>query len=398
MSTGLGQYVPDYLLREHGTLAIYVHCLRAVEPTTQKVLWRGNVTDLESYEFCVDFDAMSVAIGICRSEVKSGLEKLAALGLLRLRSDGNRCKLLVHGAPEEYQLTSDTEGLKPPREYTLEAFTVDYCAFVEANFAKKTLEIARRVLKYFIAFAGNKGMDELTAEDLEKYKQSRKVDLKDVSINIDVRTLKAAMEKAVQWGKLDNNPFEKVQQIRVNKQSTKFFTSEKFTLLLDSIKEPWLKDIVRFGVLTGLRRGEICDLKWVDYDDATNALTVQSTDHYRVKGGKMRTIILHPKAQEILKGLDRASEWVFINSKGRPFHGDHVSKKLKRYIRSAGLPENLHFHSLRHTFGTWGANAGIPSNVLKEMMGHSSIKTTEVYMGVDSKAMGDQVGKITLPG
>jgi site-specific recombinase XerD len=75
-----------------------------------------------------------------------------------------------------------------------------------------------------------------------------------------------------------------------------------------------------------------------------------------------------------------------------------VSKKLKRYIRSAGLPENLHFHSLRHTFGTWGANAGIPSNVLKEMMGHSSIKTTEVYMGVDSKAMGDQVGKITLPG
>jgi len=57
----------------------------------------------------------------------------------------------------------------------------------------------------------------------------------------------------------------------------------------------------------------------------------------------------------------------------------------------------MHFHSLRDTFGTWAADTSVPPHILKQIMGHSSIKTTEMYTGTDQKMMAMEIRKVTIP-
>ncbi len=75
----------------------------------------------------------------------------------------------------------------------------------------------------------------------------------------------------------------------------------------------------------------------------------------------------------------RTSEYVFAKSDGRRFEADFVSHKFKKYIRRARLPESIHFHSLRHTFGSLLAQAGVPIFDIQKLLNHRSISTTQIY-------------------
>jgi integrase len=89
-------------------------------------------------------------------------------------------------------------------------------------------------------------------------------------------------------------------------------------------------------------------------------------------------------------------EKVFTDSKCESPTEGAVTKKFKRCAAAAGLSKDPHFHSLRHTFGTRAANQGVPTNILKAVMGHSNFKTTEGYMGADQAAIREQMGRVTL--
>ena len=156
-------------------------------------------------------------------------------------------------------------------------------------------------------------------------------------------------------------------------------------------------DIVKFGVLTGARLGEIMNLKWSNYDAQKKEVTIVSSEHYRVKGGKMRILPLSPDAAFILDKKTRNSEWVFVNERGEKYTSDYVSKLFKAYVRKAGLSEDFHFHSTRHTFCTWAGEANMPSHVLKAYAGHSSIRTTEGYLGTNREVLRAEVAKVKLP-
>ena len=237
--------------------------------------------------------------------------------------------------------------------------------------------------------------------DLEAYKKKRKSDgVTDTTINIDVRTLKAAMELAKDWNLVKENPFGNAKQIKASAKSKAHFNDEEIVKLLGAIRYDWFKRIVRFAILTGLRRGEILNLTWGDVDSAGGTITIESSAGYRVKGGKMRKIPLSSEALAVLAEISpgKKGQKVFLNDKGESPTEDRVTKKFKEVVRSARLSGDLHFHSLRHTFGTKAANSGVSSNVLKAVMGHANIKTTEGYMGTDEQMMRSQIEKVKLPG
>jgi len=106
------------------------------------------------------------------------------------------------------------------------------------------------------------------------------------TINIDIRTIKAAFTVAAQWRRVPNNPFTDVKQIRTSQHKVKFLTHTDFDRLTASIKEKWFRDLVIFTTLTGLRRGEALNLQWSDLDEGKSIIVVESSAEYRVKGGK----------------------------------------------------------------------------------------------------------------
>lgn len=311
-------------------------------------------------------------------------------------------------------------GSAPP--VPLQEFVSRFLAFAESTYSPASVELYKRVLSRFVKLTGNLYLLDITGEHFDRYKAQRLKDtyqgerlqpksnkrrlksVSPVSVNIELRALRAAMNTARRWKLIHSNPFQEVAFANVPEVAPAFFTAADFQGFLNTISEGWLREVVLFAVLTGLRegetglrRGELLNLRWTDFDSAKSLVTVQSSNEYRVKGGKMRIVPVPPQALAILDGLRKIAEWIFCTPDGEPFRGEYVQKKLKKCLRAAGLPEYLHWHSLRHTHGTLAANSGVPIHIIKQIMGHSSVKTTEMYTGIDEEAMQTQASKITLP-
>lgn len=83
---------------------------------------------------------------------------------------------------------------------------------------------------------------------------------------MELKTLRAAFSLAIRWKLVSANPFAKIAFMKIPEQQPTYIRKEDFGKLILVIKEQWFKDIVTFAVLTGLRRGEIINLKWKDVD------------------------------------------------------------------------------------------------------------------------------------
>ena len=83
--------------------------------------------------------------------------------------------------------------------------------------------------------------------------------------------------------------------------------------------------------------------------------------------------------------------------KGRKILSSLLTHKFKRWVRKANLDDRIHFHSLRHTFATWLVQDGVNIYDIQKLLGHSSVKVTEVYSHLLSAELRSIVGRIKLP-
>ena len=128
---------------------------------------------------------------------------------------------------------------------------------------------------------------------------------------------------------------------------------------------------------TGLRRGEICGLKWEDFDEAHSTLKVRRTIHEE-KGGKLtawdtktaagtRTIHLSPSTAALLRERKKTAltEWIFPHpwKPEQPTRPSAAYERMKILLKEAGLPD-LRFHDLRHTFATHALTSGVDVKTL----------------------------------
>ena len=144
---------------------------------------------------------------------------------------------------------------------------------------------------------------------------------------------------------------------------------------------------------TGLRRGEICGLKWTDFNEADGILKVRRTIHQE-QGGKLttwdtktaagaRTIILPPSTAELLRKRQKSAltEWIFPDPlrPEQPTRPSTAYNRIKTLLKKADLP-NLRFHDLRHTFATHALTSGVDVKTLSGILGHTkSAFTLDTY-------------------
>ena len=163
--------------------------------------------------------------------------------------------------------------------------------------------------------------------------------------------------------------------------------------------------LFRLAGMTGLRRAELCGLRWSAVDLDAGRLTVLHTvtavAHQRVGGTPktergVRTVDLDPQTvtalrahravqlgQRMLVGPGWRDEgWVFAMVDGRSWHPDVVSRAFERLVASAGLPR-VRFHDLRHAHASHLLAAGVNVKVVSERLGHASVAfTLDVYSHV----------------
>jgi len=206
---------------------------------------------------------------------------------------------------------------------------------------------------------------------------------------------------------------------RVHRDIKPFLSEQQFGRLLraldyDIATRPsvWgrvvLRDVFIFAVMTGLRRAEICNLRWSDVSlrippDKTSSghpvygrMSIRGSGDYHTKTGHEDRIPLNRVAYEVLLGLKQANEYdenqyVFVSPKrlGR-LDLDWVSKCFLEYRKLAKLPEEVTFHTLRHTHASWHAEGGTDIRAIQILLRHSSIRYTLQYAHLGPEALAEK--------
>lgn len=227
-------------------------------------------------------------------------------------------------------------------------------------------------LKRLSSFFGDRYLYAITPMLVEKYKISRSRGVSPATVNRELACLKHMFNKAIEWGKTENNPVRKVKLFKENNKRLRYLEKEEIKKLLDSCSDH-LKPIVTVALFTGMRRGEILNLKWHDIDFQRGIIYILDS-----KNNEKREIPMNEVVKKTLVGVRKHpdSSYIFCNKDGRPY-GD-VKRSFLTALKKAGILD-FRFHDLRHTFASQLVMAGVDLNTVRELMGHKSLEMTLRY-------------------
>lgn len=183
---------------------------------------------------------------------------------------------------------------------SLESFTVEFLSYVNGTRSPNTAEIYRRALGHLQKLVGDRPLDSITPRDGDLYRIKRATEVAPTSVNIDIRALRAAFSTAIRWKLITQNPFKEVACIRIPERLPLYFSMEDFQKMLSLAKDDWFKDVLVTAAMTGLRRSEILNLKWSDVDFDRSLIHIQSSDTFRTKAGKRRSVPMHDVVKQLL--------------------------------------------------------------------------------------------------
>lgn len=233
------------------------------------------------------------------------------------------------------------------------------------NFCDSTICIYKNVIKNLkLLFPNPENINP------EIYKSVRLEKVKPITINIELKTMKAIYNKAIYLNLLKNNPVKNVPNIICKQTHNKVFSSEQINLIIQK-SEGLFKDCILFTLNTGLRKGELINLRWIDVSE--DEIIIKNSINYRVKSDRVRIIKLNDISKKIINKQEKYCEFVFGYIKS-----DFLSRKLKRLCERLEIPY-LHWHNLRHTFITHLINSGCNIFDVMRIAGHSQISTTMQY-------------------
>jgi integrase/recombinase XerC len=178
----------------------------------------------------------------------------------------------------------------------------------------------------------------------------------------------------VAQGAVDANPVDRIERPKVGRTGVRCLKHGQVSRLLRSIEDPRDRLVVRLIYATGVRVSELCamQVEAVDLDDGVIRVTG--------KGNKERVVFLDDAtADAIDEFLDgRSSGPLFVGYGGRPISTRTVQLLFKRCA-----PEGVTPHTIRHSYASELYRRSRNLRVVQENLGHSSIKTTEVYLHTD---------------
>lgn len=218
------------------------------------------------------------------------------------------------------------------------------------------------------------------------------IEQKDMSstINRKISCLKSFYKFALRNEWILSNPTAKLIRPKVPQRLPKEIPLYKMTDLKDSLKinasdESFqtYRDYAMFMTFytCGMRRNELQELTWEKFDFIQKQVLVFG------KGKKERWIPLHTSLIEILEtyrnivnaqGFD-TTNYVFLNDNGAKLYPNFIYRTIKKYLQMVSTQNGIGPHTLRHSFATHLLNNGAELNAIKEMLGHSSLASTQVY-------------------
>ena len=358
-------------------------------------------------------------------------------------------KLSVEDFEKLKWLFSMSNNQQPKEVVTLRVFIDEYSNWVMQNRSKAYHVSVMSSFKHLLDFfGGQKSIREIGLKGTESFCTYLQQKVRNGYL-VYYRTLKAAFNKAVEWEYIKENYFLKVKLPKKQKLAPAFINSDELLSISDKVNNKIVKDLIVFAFYTGMRLDEIVNLRWENIDLVNRVITVGDAV-FTTKGRNQRFVPICEEAFEILVRRERSSVksetgsvnetiphdskpvtrlirlnqtvgnslsgstasssdseirltigslrvtngFVFCKPDGRKYTGDHISQCFKRACKAADLDNAIHFHSLRHSFASNLVQRGVPLYTIKELLGHSSVSTTEIYSHLNMDSLREAVNKL----
>ncbi|MDH5542030.1 MAG: site-specific integrase [Nitrospinota bacterium] len=244
---------------------------------------------------------------------------------------------------------------------------------------------------HLLPFFGDFILRFIEPSDIQKYKINRsKIAGSLDTVNKELTLLKTCLNvalKELEW--IEKNPAEAVKKNKPGKSRIRFLEEWEIQALYEASPE-WLKNLIIGARHSGLRRGNLLELKWSQVNLFKRWILIGKT-----KNGEPLGIPIFDEFHDILLKLSKLkhirSDYIFAEPDGKKIHESKLRKAWLTALDRTSKPpivskspnntgiENLRWHDLRHDFASRLVQAGVDLYVVKELLGHKDIKETQKY-------------------
>ncbi|PYB67762.1 MULTISPECIES: site-specific tyrosine recombinase/integron integrase [unclassified Thermoplasma] len=251
--------------------------------------------------------------------------------------------------------------------------------------SRYTIKEYRFLVGQFLEFM-RKDPSEVTPMDIERYKNYLAVKLKysKTSQYLAIKAVKLFYKSLDLKIPVNLTPPKRPMHIPV------YLTEDEAKRLIDESKaDRRMHAIVSVLAYTGIRVGELCNLRISDVDLQEAVINVRSG-----KGDKDRIVIMSEECVKALSeylderlSMESADDYLFISNKHVKYDTSTIERMIRRLGKQAGIQKNVTPHVLRHTFATSVLRNGGDIRFIQQILGHASVATTQIYTHLNDSAL-----------
>jgi site-specific recombinase XerD len=248
------------------------------------------------------------------------------------------------------------------------------------NYSRKTIKNYTGYVKHFLQYQQNRG-NQFNVEIVKEflfYKQKQGLGFESISLNLSAI-------KFLYRNVLGIAGAIKIKTPRKKRHLPVVLTKPEILRVINSYKNKKHSLIIALAYGSGMRVSEVIRLKVKNVYLDEDVIFVKEG-----KGGKDRMTIIPEKLKSALihfMALRKPDDYVFESERGGKLTERTVQKVFKNGLEKAGINKNATFHSLRHSFATHLIENGTNIRYVQKLLGHRSIKTTEIYTQVTKSAL-----------
>jgi integrase len=276
-----------------------------------------------------------------------------------------------------------TLGIRPATEIATEALFERYKKYQKARVRSTTFERLGGILGTLKAHLPAQAK-AITKRTVAEYIEARAETVKPGTVAKEISVLKHCLRLAAEWGELNQNPAAGARLPQLPQGKTRYLTPGELKAALESAPE-WMRAPMAFAACTGVRRGEMLALRWMDVDVKNRRLYLRET-----KNGALRILPIPESALTVLRSLPggAAGDPVFAG-----VDAAHLSVYTKRVFKRIGILD-ASFHTLRHTAASWMVQQGVDLYAVGQILGHKTPRMTQRYAHLSPDYMAGAVGRL----
>ena len=278
-------------------------------------------------------------------------------------------------------------GFRPPGEDTFEEIAKRFLAYQRARLAPRSYEREDWVVNHQLKPFFRRKVAAIRRTDVQRYVTERRPDVSAGTVSKELVVLKHLLRLAVEWEVMPFNPAQGVKGPKIPPGRVRYLQPTELRDLLDVCPE-WLRPIAALAACTGMRRGEILGLRWLDVDMVNHRIMLPLT-----KNGEGRIVYLNQSALAALGSLPVDERTKMTDRLFAAVTPNQASVAFQRACQKLGI-QDFRFHDLRHTAASWMRMAGADIHTVAQILGHKDLRMAIRYQHLSPAFLAEAVGRL----